>query len=112
MSILIPRGADDQQRPAADDARRDTAAAPARLRDVNRPGFTFNPTNCSPLAISGTLASSQGAAAAVSTPFQVTNCARLAFKPKAPPVELHTLRREPPRQSKDMMMEDAPHRHG
>ena len=59
---------------------------PLQIQHVNvsidRPGFTFNPTNCAKTAISGTLASSQGATAAVSTPFQVTNCANLAFKPK------------------------------
>jgi hypothetical protein len=50
---------------------------------INRPGgFTFNPTNCSKLQVTGTLTSSEGATAAVSTPFQVTNCATLAFKPK------------------------------
>jgi hypothetical protein len=50
--------------------------------DVNRPGFTFNPTNCSPLAITGSLDSTEGASQALSVPFQVTNCAALAFKPK------------------------------
>jgi hypothetical protein len=50
--------------------------------NINRPGFTFNPTNCNKAAIGGTLSSSEGASAAVSTPFQVTNCASLAFKPK------------------------------
>jgi hypothetical protein len=44
--------------------------------------FTFNPTNCSKMAIVGTLISTQGATSKVSTPFQVTNCATLAFKPK------------------------------
>jgi hypothetical protein len=50
--------------------------------DINRPGFTFNATNCSPLTISGSLTSSEGATAALSIPYQATNCAVLAFKPK------------------------------
>jgi hypothetical protein len=49
---------------------------------VDRPGFTFNPTNCSPLAITGSLTSDQGAVRDLSVPFQITNCAVLAFKPK------------------------------
>jgi hypothetical protein len=48
---------------------------------VDREGFMFNPTNCGHLSIEGTMTSSEGASAAVSTPFQVTNCATLAFKP-------------------------------
>jgi hypothetical protein len=49
---------------------------------INRPNFTFNPTNCSPLSITGALQSTQGASQALSVPFQATNCAVLAFKPK------------------------------
>jgi hypothetical protein len=48
---------------------------------VNRPGFTFNPTNCDPMRISGSLSSTQGATSALAVPLQVTNCATLAFKP-------------------------------
>jgi hypothetical protein len=48
---------------------------------INRPNFTFNPSNCGKLAITGTLSSTEGSTAAVSTPFQVTNCATLAFRP-------------------------------
>jgi hypothetical protein len=48
---------------------------------IDRQQFTFNPTNCSPLAITGTLTSGEGATSALSVPFQVTNCAALAFKP-------------------------------
>jgi uncharacterized repeat protein (TIGR01451 family) len=59
---------------------------PLQLRVVNvtvdRPGFTFNPTNCDPLAVSGILSGTQGQSAQVSSSFQVTNCAALAFKPK------------------------------
>jgi hypothetical protein len=49
---------------------------------INRPGFTFNPTNCEPLRITGSLTSNEGSTSALSVPFQATNCAVLAFKPK------------------------------
>jgi hypothetical protein len=49
---------------------------------VNRPGFTFNPTNCSPMTLTGSIASAEGATQGVSVPFQVTNCAVLGFAPK------------------------------
>ncbi len=59
---------------------------PLQLRVVNavidRPGFTFNPTDCNPMSITGTLLSTEGQSAQVSSPFQVTNCAALAFKPQ------------------------------
>ncbi len=48
---------------------------------INRPDFVFNPTKCSPLSVTGTLASTGGMRAQVSNHFQVTNCAALAFKP-------------------------------
>ncbi len=48
---------------------------------VNRPGFVFNPTSCEPLKLTGELESSEGATADVASPFQVTNCAALSFKP-------------------------------
>jgi hypothetical protein len=49
---------------------------------VNRPGFTFNPTNCNPTSLTGTIASDEGASSPVSVPFQVTNCGALKFTPK------------------------------
>jgi hypothetical protein len=49
---------------------------------INRPGFTFNPTNCQAMKIAGNLSSSEGASSALSVPFQVTNCATLSFKPR------------------------------
>ncbi len=58
---------------------------PLQIKHVNvsvdRPDFTFNPTNCAPQAITGALTSSQGVVKALSVPFQVTNCATLKFKP-------------------------------
>jgi hypothetical protein len=50
--------------------------------DINRPGFTFNATNCSPLTITGSLTSTEGSVSELSVPYQATNCAVLAFKPK------------------------------
>jgi hypothetical protein len=59
---------------------------PLQYRHVNvtidRPGFTFNPTNCNAQTISGTIGSVQGASSPVAVPFQVTNCAALKFAPK------------------------------
>jgi hypothetical protein len=58
---------------------------PLDLRTVNvtvdRPGFMFNPTNCAPLSVTGTIASTNGASAGVSSPFEAANCANLPFKP-------------------------------
>jgi hypothetical protein len=50
--------------------------------DIDREGFTFNPTDCDRLTTEGTLTSAAGAMAAVSSPFQAANCGSLAFKPK------------------------------
>jgi hypothetical protein len=49
--------------------------------NVDRPGFIFNPTDCEPLAVHGTISSTGGANAAVSSPFEAANCAALPFKP-------------------------------
>ncbi|HST55867.1 MAG TPA: hypothetical protein VLJ42_08220 [Solirubrobacteraceae bacterium] len=49
---------------------------------VDRPDFMFNPTNCSPQSVSATIYSSQGTGAEVSTPFAVTGCTGVVFKPK------------------------------
>jgi hypothetical protein len=58
---------------------------PFRLRQVNvsidRPGFVLNPTSCTQKQITATISASQGANAAVSSPFAVAGCQNLPFKP-------------------------------
>ena len=58
---------------------------PLQIKHVNvnitRPGFTFNPTNCNPTSITGSVDSAEEASSPVSIPFQVTNCANLKFAP-------------------------------
>ncbi len=49
---------------------------------IDRPNFVFNPTNCSPQSLSGTVTSLQGATATLSSQFQVTGCGDLGFKPE------------------------------
>jgi hypothetical protein len=59
---------------------------PLQIKHVNvlidRPGFTFNPTNCSAMKLTGTISSVEGATAAAEAPFQISNCAALKFAPK------------------------------
>jgi hypothetical protein len=59
---------------------------PVRLRsiavDVNRPGFTINPTSCGPKQIKATMVSTTGAVHQVTQPFQVGDCQALPLKPK------------------------------
>jgi len=50
--------------------------------EVDRPGFTLNPTDCEPQRVTATIGSIAGASAAVSDRFQVGDCAALGFKPK------------------------------
>jgi hypothetical protein len=49
---------------------------------VDRPGFIFNPTNCSQMQVTGTITAAQGASANVANPFAVGGCKGLPFKPK------------------------------
>jgi hypothetical protein len=59
---------------------------PAQIKqlnvNVNRPEFEFNPTSCTPMSVTGTLAGYEGTNVPVSSPFQASNCASLAFAPK------------------------------
>jgi hypothetical protein len=48
---------------------------------IDRANFTFNPTNCGKLAIGASISSTEGMSANTSSAFQVTNCAKLGFKP-------------------------------
>lgn len=48
---------------------------------VDRDNFQFNPTNCSQQSTTATIVGSKGASAAVSSPYGVTNCGALPFKP-------------------------------
>jgi hypothetical protein len=58
---------------------------PLRLRNinvvVNRKPFLFNPTNCGPLSTDTGLSSTLGATQSLSSPFAVSNCSALPFKP-------------------------------
>jgi hypothetical protein len=58
---------------------------PVQLKQINvtvdRSEFEFNPTNCSGLSVTGTIAGGAGALAVVSSPYGVTGCAALPFKP-------------------------------
>lgn len=50
--------------------------------ELDRPGFTLNPTSCKRKSVDATVTSSQGAIANPSSPFAAVNCARLPFKPR------------------------------
>jgi hypothetical protein len=49
---------------------------------VDRPGFSLNPTDCSELQTTSTIASTQGTLAHPASRFQVDGCRALGFKPK------------------------------
>ncbi len=49
---------------------------------VDRPEFEFNPTDCEPMSVNGTLTGHEGGSASVSSPFKVTNCGALPFAHK------------------------------
>jgi hypothetical protein len=58
---------------------------PADVREIqittNRKDFMFNPTNCSPLEVTGSLTAANGASVPVASHFEAANCATLPFHP-------------------------------
>ena len=58
---------------------------PAQIKQLNvtvdRPGFEFNPTNCTPTTITARLSGAQAATASATYPFNTQNCTRLPFDP-------------------------------
>ena len=48
---------------------------------LDRPGFTLNPTSCDPTSVTGSLRSTLGEEAPLSSRFQVGECGRLGFAP-------------------------------
>ena len=59
---------------------------PLQLRDVrltvDRPAFMLNPTSCAAQYIDATVTSTAGTKSSPSNPYQATDCAALALKPK------------------------------
>jgi hypothetical protein len=59
---------------------------PLRLREIrvnlDRSGFTLNPTSCDPLSVRASVLGDQGAESDLASRFQVANCADLPFAPK------------------------------
>ena len=59
---------------------------PLRLRSIlinlDRPGFTLNPTSCSPSAVEEATSGDEGGAAAQKAHFQAANCSDLPYGPK------------------------------
>jgi hypothetical protein len=58
---------------------------PVRLRGlsvaIDRPGFLTNPTSCGPLATESAVTSTFGTERGLASPFQVSGCSALPFKP-------------------------------
>jgi hypothetical protein len=50
--------------------------------NIDKPNFTINPTNCSPLSVDSQGIGDQGTIASFSSYFHVDNCDTLPFKPK------------------------------
>jgi len=59
---------------------------PIRMRsiqvNIDRPNFTINPTNCSPMSVDSQGIGDQGTVASFSSYFHVVNCSTMPFEPK------------------------------
>ena len=71
---------------ASDPLPRILEGIPLRLRtvrvDLDRRGFTLNPTNCDPFAVTSAITGDEGGSAAPWTHFQASSCDALDFAPK------------------------------
>lgn len=85
LAKLFVRGGDQGLDVVAD-------AIPTRLKGIalgirslqlrlDRPGFTFNPTNCTPTEVRAAFGSDLGGVAPATAPFQVTGCENVPFVP-------------------------------
>lgn len=78
--------ADAHLRVTSDPLPQTLQGIPLRMRtlavNIDRTGFMLNPTSCAPRAVTGTISSSAGSGAGVSSPFQMTGCNHLAFAPR------------------------------
>ncbi|HEX7058824.1 MAG TPA: hypothetical protein VF176_03145 [Solirubrobacterales bacterium] len=75
-----------QVRALSDTVPQIVGGIPIRMRsievNINRPGFTINPTNCAALSVESQGVGDQGTVVDFSSYFHAVNCATLAFKPK------------------------------
>ncbi len=57
---------------------------------IDRPNFTFNPTSCDPLSITGSATGYEEALQPLSSPFQAQGCQKLKFLPNSPKFQVST----------------------
>src|SRR5262249_9498791 len=88
VSVRVPISVDPvtaQVHAASDPIPQIIAGVPLRLRslviNLDRPGFTLNPTNCSSFAVQGQLSGAEGGLASPATHFQTANCDNLPYDP-------------------------------
>jgi hypothetical protein len=85
-TALYVNPATTQVRAVSDPLPTILAGIPLNLRDVrvnlDRDGFTLNPTSCDPMSVAGHISGAGGIAAAVWQRFQAASCAGLGFKPR------------------------------